>query len=849
MSSNRSHRCPARTVRPCLEALEDRCVPNVSWHGGPVLTNVQVENIFWGSAWTSSDGQQMQGRLNNYIAYLTQSPYMDMLSEYTGNALTPRVGRGQLHGSMVYLPNVSGQVVTGNFNDPSNILTNVLVPNILNGNLPALPSLNNLYIIYLPPGVTNDFCVNNGDYAYHGNLDLSKPPYNIPTDAPVPNQVQFVIVPYPDGSVNALPHGLTNSFDGITLAVSHELAETVTDPNLIWANQYAQVTQYGSGWYTVLNIQNNQGQLVPTKEEIGDLAQGYAGVLNGYLVQAEWSNALGGITLPPGVRMLTLGQGYSTTTGADSVGKMVGPSGRPDFYTIPTGGTLIAAAFDGVLANDSDPFNNPLQAVLAAGPSHGRLTLNSNGSFTYPPNAGFVGVDTFTYQPSDGTFRGDPVTVTINVRTITGLSLSNTAAAEFRPVGTAVGTFATTETAGLNTFNYYLVSGAGSTDNASFTIRGNQLLTADAFDFAAKSAYSIRVRTVDQTGLSFDQTFTITVLNDPALTRSGRTLTVSGGAGNDAFSFAPGAAQDSMVLNGVALAVDAASVDTVAFNGGGGSDSATLFAGGGANTLNLVPGGGSLSGPGYQVTVSGVAQVVAAGHAGDRAYLTGSAGNDTFVGTPSYVYLRGPGYFEQADGFGVALAYGAGGSDTAYLYGSASNDVFVGTPTYSYLYGSGFWNQVNGFAVVVGTAGEGGTDQAYLYGAAAGGNAFVGTPTYAYLYGGGFWNQANGFQVVVGNSAGPNDSAYLYDSPGSDVFVGTSSYSYLYGAGFFNQANGFAAVYAYSTGGADQAYLYGSMTAADTSGQAGGYAYLYGNAFFELVNNFSYVYSNPYAHS
>ena len=44
-----------------------------------------------------------------------------------------------------------------------------------------------------------------------------------------------------------------------------------------------------------------------------------------------------------------------------------------------------------------------------------------------------------------------------------------------------------------DTFTYSLVSGTGSTDNASFTISGNQLLTAASFDFEAKNSYSIRV--------------------------------------------------------------------------------------------------------------------------------------------------------------------------------------------------------------------------------------------------------------------------------------------------------------------------------------------------------------------
>ena len=46
-------------------------------------------------------------------------------------------------------------------------------------------------------------------------------------------------------------------------------------------------------------------------------------------------------------------------------------------------------AAPGVLANDTDPDGDPLTAVLVTGPSHGTLTLNANGSFTYTPAANY----------------------------------------------------------------------------------------------------------------------------------------------------------------------------------------------------------------------------------------------------------------------------------------------------------------------------------------------------------------------------------------------------------------------------------------------------------------------------
>jgi len=71
----------------------------------------------------------------------------------------------------------------------------------------------------------------------------------------------------------------------------------------------------------------------------------------------------------------------------------------------------------GLLANDSDPHDDPLVAVLYEGPTvdEGDLTLNSDGSFTFTPANGFVGDATFAYQAYNGSNYSNPVVVTIHV--------------------------------------------------------------------------------------------------------------------------------------------------------------------------------------------------------------------------------------------------------------------------------------------------------------------------------------------------------------------------------------------------------------------------------------------------
>jgi len=81
-------------------------------------------------------------------------------------------------------------------------------------------------------------------------------------------------------------------------------------------------------------------------------------------------------------------------------------------------GTPLTIAAPGVLANDTDPDGDPLVAELAADPAHGAITLNANGSFSYVPDPGFVGVDSFIYLADDGTEFSAAATVTITVSAV-----------------------------------------------------------------------------------------------------------------------------------------------------------------------------------------------------------------------------------------------------------------------------------------------------------------------------------------------------------------------------------------------------------------------------------------------
>ena len=98
----------------------------------------------------------------------------------------------------------------------------------------------------------------------------------------------------------------------------------------------------------------------------------------------------------------------------------------------------------------------------------------------------------------------------------TDIGLSSTTILENSGANATVGTLSTVDVDASNTFSYALVAGAGDVDNGAFNISGNVLRATSDLNFATKSSYSIRVRSTDQGGLSFDKTFTVQVLQSNA---------------------------------------------------------------------------------------------------------------------------------------------------------------------------------------------------------------------------------------------------------------------------------------------------------------------------------------------
>jgi hypothetical protein len=231
------------------------------------------------------------------------------------------------------------------------------------------------------------------------------------------------------------------------------------------------------------------------------------------------------------------GEGLATQT-IQVTGTSLPPVATADVYQVNQAAVLTVAA-PGVLGNDNDPDGKPLTTILVDGPAHGTLTLNSDGSFSYSPDASFVGTDQFTYKASDGANTSDKAVVTLAV-----LNRPPTAAL----AGPASGvrgqprtfTFAATDVPSDQAagFTYTIDWADGSPLQTITRMAGNGAGVAVDHVFTATGTYRVQVTAADQYGLasqSASQVIAISrvaVETDPA-DPGKRVLAVGGSVGND----------------------------------------------------------------------------------------------------------------------------------------------------------------------------------------------------------------------------------------------------------------------------------------------------------------------------
>jgi RHS repeat-associated protein len=182
-------------------------------------------------------------------------------------------------------------------------------------------------------------------------------------------------------------------------------------------------------------------------------------------------------------------------------------------------------AGDSLLANNSSSGNINFSGATSTIKGSDELKVFSAGSITYngasQTRGNFVSAGNFTFNGNSTlygaiaakgniAFNGNATVVVVNSAP-SDLSLNPTASPENVANNSAIGTFTTTDANSNDTHVLSLVAGTGDTNNNAFTIVGNQLRINNSPDFETLSSQSIRVRTTDNAGASFEKVFTVNI--------------------------------------------------------------------------------------------------------------------------------------------------------------------------------------------------------------------------------------------------------------------------------------------------------------------------------------------------
>ncbi|MRS13214.1 MAG: tandem-95 repeat protein [Actinobacteria bacterium] len=225
-----------------------------------------------------------------------------------------------------------------------------------------------------------------------------------------------------DGSFTYTPNANWNGVDSLTYHVNDGMADSAVATATLTVNPVNDVpvavddtAACDEDTSAVINVLANDSDidldpLTPVKQS--DPANGTA-VLNAdktftYTPNANWH----------GVDSFTYlandGIADSNTVTVTITVPNTVPPAADDSYNVPTNG-LKRVHPPGVMANDGDYLGDGLSVFLVSGPAHGFLTLHPDGSFLYVPDANYVGVDSFTYQATDGLLNTNVATVALVV--------------------------------------------------------------------------------------------------------------------------------------------------------------------------------------------------------------------------------------------------------------------------------------------------------------------------------------------------------------------------------------------------------------------------------------------------
>jgi hypothetical protein len=327
-----------------VEQLEPRKLLTVTYQGGALLRNVEVQGVYLGSNWSTPTNASTKSQLDQFLATIVNSNYMDTL-----NAAGYGISRGT---SSTGFP--ASQPLSGSVSDFS--IQTILQSLARSGQLQRSDP-NRLYVVFVEPGVvvTEGTATSSAPYGTIAGYHASFAGLGV-------GLIRYAVIVYP-GVPNWPPDNwdLPTDFNQLTAVASHEIAEAVTDPDPLsaWADRsqigsqhgpeigdlgfenYTSITADGSTWYEVqqfadrndqpMQLVNPAGAIrpaasftvtgheyiaaLPGRTSPTDLISGYTDPIRGLVVRTSKANSDG--TYAPAVETVLGGPGFGHVFAAD----------------------------------------------------------------------------------------------------------------------------------------------------------------------------------------------------------------------------------------------------------------------------------------------------------------------------------------------------------------------------------------------------------------------------------------------------------------------------------------------------------------------------------------------------
>ena len=463
----------SHAARPAQATNTAPANAHLTYYGGNVIEHPTYTNVFWGAYWQSGAGLTERQYYNNFTqAVPTTSEFTSAMVEYTGQ------GGKTIHNG-VYAGEKSIATEPGKTIDDAQVKTTI--QSWVNAGLVPAPSLDNVYVLYFPPGTSVTMGTDASCTTFCGFHST------IQTTSGSGGLIRYIVMPHPDCAGCKFEATVQ---DSITVVASHEMWEADTDADVGLATAVGPPL----AWYDQTNGEN------------GDICAGDPNAtLHGYRVQTTWSNAEGKCVAQRSVGTPPPAGDFSVAVTPASQTVQQGDSTTFTVTATPSGGFSGAVTFDvsGLPADSKHSFtgsgnSQTLNVAIAASAANAAYTLTitgTSGALVHSATTTLL-VGNATAQP-DFTLAAAPASLTVQaghaatttatLSAINGFNSGVTLSASGLPSGVTA-TFSPGSITGAGSSTLTLSASAAAAAGAStITVTG----TAGALTHAASVSLTI----------------------------------------------------------------------------------------------------------------------------------------------------------------------------------------------------------------------------------------------------------------------------------------------------------------------------------------------------------------------